>query len=70
MLLTIGVLSFIVGFTLMLLSGIFMLFDIFWNVVDAVFKVGIILMLAPILVGLIIIAFGLLIGLFGFTLLF
>ena len=70
MLLSIGVFSFILGLALLLLSGILMLLDILWDFGEVIFKIAVILMLAPIVIVLLLGAFASLIGLFGFTLLF
>lgn len=70
MLLSIGVFSFIFGLALLLLSGILMLLDILWDFGEIIFKIAVILILAPIVIALLLGAFASLIGLFGFTLLF
>lgn len=70
MLLTIGVFSFVLGLALLFFSGIIMALDILWGFGEIIFKISIILMLGPIVIALLIGAFALLIGLFGFTLLF
>ena len=70
MLLSIGVFSFIFGLALLLLSGILMLLDILWDFGEIIFKIAVILILAPIVIALLLGAFVSLIGLFGFTLLF
>lgn len=70
MLLSIGVFSFIFGLALLLLSGILMLLDILWDFGEIIFKIAVILILAPIVMALLLGAFASLIGLFGFTLLF
>lgn len=70
MLLTIGVFSFVLGLVLLFFSGIIMMLDILWDFGEIIFKISIILMLGPIVIALLIGAFALLIGLFGFTLLF
>ena len=69
MLLSIGVFSFILGLALLLLSGILMLLDILWDFGEIIFKVAVVLILAPIIIALLFGAFALLIELFGFTLL-
>ena len=69
MLLSIGVFSFILGLALLLLSGILMLLDILWDFGEIIFKVAVVLILAPIIITLLFGAFALLIELFGFTLL-
>lgn len=70
MLLSIGVFSFILGLALLLLSGMLMLLDILWDFGEIIFKIAVILMLAPIVIVLLLGAFASLIELFGFTLLF
>lgn len=70
MLLGIGVFSFMLGLALLFLSGILMLLDILWDFGEIIFKIAVILMLAPIVIALLLGAFASLIGLFGFTLLF
>ena len=69
MLLSIGVFSFIFGLALLLLSSILMLLDILWDFGEIIFKVAVVLILAPIVIVLLFGAFALLIELFGFTLL-
>lgn len=70
MLLGIGIFSFMLGLALLLFAGILMTLDILWSFEEIIFKIAVILMLAPIVIALLLGAFASLIGLFGFTLLF
>lgn len=70
MMLSIGIFSFILGLALLFFYGALTALDILWDFGEIIFKVAIILMLGPIIIALLIGAFALLIGLFGFTLLF
>ena len=70
MLLSIGVFSFIFGLALLLFAGVLMTLDILWSFEEIIFKIAVILILAPIVIALLLGAFASLIGLFGFTLLF
>lgn len=70
MLFAIGALSFIVGVALLLLAFLLMFFDVFFDFTEVLFKIAITMIIIPAVVGLFILAFGALIGLFGFTLLF
>lgn len=70
MLLGIGVFSFMLGLALLLFAGVLMTLDILWSFEEIIFKIAVILMLAPIVIALLLGAFASLIGLFGFTLLF
>lgn len=70
MLLSIGVFSFMLGLALLLFAGVLMTLDILWSFEEIIFKIAVILMLAPIVIALLLGAFASLIGLFGFTLLF
>lgn len=47
-----------------------MFFDIFFDFAEVLFKIAMTMIIIPIVAGLFILAFGALIGLFGFTLLF
>lgn len=64
MFLGIGVFSFILGLALLLLAGVLMTLDILWSFEEIIFKIGIILMFSPIIITLLVI------GIFGFILLF
>ena len=64
MLLCIGVSSFMLGLALLLLAGVLMTLDILWSSEEIIFKIGIILMFGPIIITLLVI------GIFGFILLF
>lgn len=64
MLLSIGILSFILGLALLLVAGVLMTLDILWELAEIIFDIGIILMFGPIIITLLII------GIFGFILLF
>ena len=70
MLVSIGVFSFVLGLALLFLSGLIMRLDVLWEFGEIIFKISMILMLSPIVIALLVGAFGLLVGLFGFTLLF
>lgn len=70
MLLGIGLFSFMLGLALLLFAGVLMTLDILWSFEEIIFKIAVILMLAPIVIALLLGAFASLIGLFGFTLLF
>lgn len=70
MLLTLGVLSFILGFALLLLEALFTGLDIFWDATDVILKIASILMIGPVIVALLIGAFALILSLFGLVLLF
>lgn len=70
MLLGIGIFSFMLGLALLLFASILMALDILWSFEEIIFKIAVILMLAPIVIALLLGAFASLIGLFGFTLLF
>ena len=70
MLLGIGIFSFMLGLALLLFAGVLMTLDILWSFEEIIFKIAVILMLAPIVIALLLGAFASLIGLFGFTLLF
>ena len=64
MLLGIGVFSFMLGLALLLLAGVLITLDILWSFEEIIFKIGIILMFGPIIITLLVI------GIFGFILLF
>ena len=64
MLLGIGVFSFMLGLALLLLAAVLMTLDILWSFEEIIFKIGIILMFSPIIITLLVI------GIFGFILLF
>lgn len=64
MLLGIGVFSFMLGLALLLFAGVLMTLDILWSFEEIIFKIGIILMFSPIIITLLVI------GIFGFILLF
>ena len=70
MLLGIGIFSFMLGLALLLFAGVLMTLDILWSFEEIIFKIAVILMLAPIVIALLLGAFASLIGLFGFILLF
>lgn len=70
MLLTLGILSFILGFTLLLLGALFTGLDIFWSATGVILKIAGILMFGPVIIVLLIGAFALILSLFGFVLLF
>ena len=52
------------GLALLLLAGVLMTLDILWSSEEIIFKIGIILMFGPIIITLLVI------GIFGFILLF
>lgn len=64
MLLSIGVFSFMLGLALLLIAAVLMTLDILWGLEEIIFKIGIILMFSPIIIALLVI------GIFGFILLF
>ena len=64
MLLGIGILSFILGFALLLLADVLMTLDILWSFEEIIFKIGIILVFGPIIITLLVF------GIFGFISLF
>lgn len=70
MLFAIGALSLILGIALLLLTFLLMFFDCFFDFTEVLFKIAMVMIITPAIVGLFILAFGALIGLFGFTLLF
>lgn len=70
MLFAIGALSLILGIALLLLAFLLMFFDCFFDFTEVLFKIAMVMIITPAIVGLFILAFGALIGLFGFTLLF
>lgn len=70
MLITLGVLSFILGFALLLLGVLFTGFDIFWSATGVILKIAGILMFGPVIIALLIGAFALILSLFGLILLF
>ena len=70
MLFAIGALSFILGVVLLLLTFLLMCLDCFFDFAEILFKIAMAMIIIPAIVGLFILAFGALIGLFGFTLLF
>lgn len=70
MLFAIGALSLILGIALLLLAFLLMFFDCFFDFTEVLFKIAMAMIIIPVIAGLFILAFGALIGLFGFTLLF
>ena len=70
MLFAIGALSFMLGVALLFLAFLLMLFDCLFDFTEVLFKIAMTMIIIPIVAGLFILAFGALIGLFGFTLLF
>ena len=70
MLFAIGALSFILGVALLFLAFLLMLFDCLFDFTEVLFKIAMTMIIIPIVAGLFILAFGALISLFGFTLLF
>ena len=64
MLLSTGVFSFMLGLALLLISVVFMMLDIFWELAGFIFDIAIILMFGPIIITLLVI------GIFGFISLF
>ena len=64
MLLSIGVFSFMLGLALLLFAAVLMTLDILWSLEEIIFKIGVILVFSPIIITLLII------GVFGFILLF
>ena len=70
MLFAIGALSFILGVALLFLAFLLMLFDCLFDFTEILFKIAMTMIIIPIVAGLFILAFGALISLFGFTLLF
>lgn len=70
MLFAIGAFSLILGIALLLLTFLLMFFDCFFDFTEVLFKIAMVMIITPAIAGLLILAFGALIGLFGFTLLF
>ena len=70
MLFAIGALSLMLGIALLLLTFLLMSFDCFFDFTEVLFKIAMVMIITPAIAGLLILAFGALIGLFGFTLLF
>ena len=70
MLLTLGILSFILGFALLLLAALFTGLNVFLNATGVILKIAGILMFGPVIIVLLIGAFALILSLFGFVLLF
>lgn len=70
MLFAIGALSFMLGVALLFLTFLLMLFDCLFDFTEILFKIAMTMIIIPIVAGLFILAFGALISLFGFTLLF
>ena len=64
MLLGIGVSSFILGLALLLIAVILITLDIFWELVEFILNIAIILMFSPIIITLLVF------GIFGFISLF
>ena len=64
MLLSIGVFSFMLGLALLFLAAVLMTLDILWSLEEIIFKIGVILVFGPIIITLLVI------GIFGFILLF
>ena len=64
MLLGIGVFSFMLGLALLLFAAVLMTLDILRSLEEIIFKIGVILVFGPIIITLLVI------GIFGFILLF
>lgn len=68
-LLTFGAAMIVIGLSAMILSVVFAALDLSWNVISIIFKVGLVLVAAPFVIGLLFIGIALILALFGFIVL-
>lgn len=68
-LLTFGAAMIVIGLSAMILSVVFAALDLSWNVISIIFKVGLVLVAAPFVIGLLFVGIALILALFGFIVL-
>lgn len=69
-LLLFGIAMIAIGLSAMILSVVFAAFDLSWNVITIFFKVGVILVVAPFVIGLLLGGIAIILALFGVIVLF
>lgn len=68
-LLTFGAAMIVIGLSAMILSVVFSALDLSWSVISTTFKVGLVLVTAPFIIGLLFVGIALILALFGFIVL-
>lgn len=65
-----GIAMVAIGLSAMILSVVFAAFDLSWNVIATLFKVGVVLVVAPFVIGLLLTGVAIILALFGVVVLF
>ena len=65
-----GIAMVAIGLSAMILSVVFAAFDLSWNVITILFKVGVVLVVAPFIIGLLLTGIAIILALFGIVILF
>lgn len=65
-----GIAMVAIGLSAMILSVVFAAFDLSWNVISTLFKVGVVLVVAPFIIGLLLTGVAIILALFGVVVLF
>lgn len=65
-----GIAMVAIGLSAMILSVVFAAFDLSWNVIATLFKVGVVLVVAPFVIGLLLTGVAIILALFGIVVLF
>ena len=65
-----GIAMVVIGLSAMILSVVFAAFDLSWNVITILFKVGVVLVAAPFIIGLLLVGVAIILALFGIVVLF